>query len=96
MTQTILAVYENGVLRPLARLCALEEGQQVQLTVRPIEEPASQELARREAEFQRRLEAAGMIMHFPPPTEPPPADWTPLALEGEPLSETVIKMRREE
>ena len=36
-----------------------------------------------------------MIEHLPPPDEPPPADWQPLVLEGEPLSETILQMRGE-
>ena len=65
---------------PYARLLAGEQGEE----------------DRRYAELLRRMEAAGMVEHLSPPTEPPPAGWQPVVLEGEPLSETVIKMRREE
>jgi predicted DNA-binding antitoxin AbrB/MazE fold protein len=91
----VQAVYENGVLRPLTPLSGLTEGQAVYVTVHPIiTDP--EEVKRREAEVRRRMEAAGMIERFPAPTEPPPQDWRPLVLEGEPLSETIIKMRRGE
>jgi predicted DNA-binding antitoxin AbrB/MazE fold protein len=93
MAQTAQAVYKNGVLRPTT-LLFLEEGQRVTITVEPIVELDPEELARREADFERQLEAEGMIEHVSPPQEPPPADWRPLQLHGEPLSETVIKMRR--
>jgi predicted DNA-binding antitoxin AbrB/MazE fold protein len=95
MTQTANAVYENGVLRPTTLLFDLKEGQRVQITVQILEELTPEETARREAEFLRRMEAAGLVEHFPPPSEPPPADWQPLVIEGEPLSETIIKMRGE-
>ncbi len=96
MTQTASAIYENGVLRPTSLLFDLREGQQVQITVQVLEELTPEEEARREDEFERRMEAAGMIEHPSPPDEPAPADWKPLVLEGEPLSETVIRMRRDE
>ena len=96
MTQTASAVYENGVLRPTSLLFDLKEGQRVLLTVEVLEELTPEETARREAEFIRRMEEAGMIEHLAPPDEPVPADWEPLVLEGEPLSETIIRMRRGE
>ena len=96
MTQTASAIYENGVLRPTSQLADLREGQKVQITVQVLEEMTPEEEARREDEFERRMEAAGMIEHLSPPDEPAPADWKPLVLVGEPLSETVIRMRREE
>lgn len=47
MTQTILAVYENGILRPLEHL-QLQEQQQVRVTVEseatvPVQDASSQE-----------------------------------------------------
>jgi hypothetical protein len=72
----------------------LQEGQRVRLTIEPSVDLDPEELARREAEFEREMEAAGWIEKVAPPEEPPPKDWQPLKIEGEPLSETVIKMRR--
>ena len=93
--QAIQAVYENGVLRPLTPLTGLPEGQLVYVMVRPlVTDP--EEVKRRRAEVIRRMEEQGMIEHYPPPTEPPPKDWQPLVLEGEPLSETIIRMRGED
>jgi len=51
--------------------------------------------ALREAELLRRLQAAGMIERLSPPPDPKPAGWQPLVLTGEPLSETITRMRRE-
>lgn len=95
MTQTASAIYENGVLRPTSLLFDLRAGQQVLITVQVLEELTPEETARRRAELLRRMEAAGALVHFPPPAELPPADWQPLTIEGEPLSETIIKMRGE-
>jgi predicted DNA-binding antitoxin AbrB/MazE fold protein len=95
MSQTASAIYENGVLRPTSLLFDLREGQQVMITLEILEELTPEEEARRQAELVRRMEAAGALVHFPPPDEPPPADWQPLTIEGEPLSETIIKMRGE-
>ena len=94
MEQNAEAIYENGVLRPVSALRDLAEGQRVFLTVRPILEANPTADAERQAELLRRLEADGALVHFPPPSEPPPKDFHPLVLEGEPLSETVIKNRR--
>jgi hypothetical protein len=41
------------------------------------------------------MDAGGFLEHLQPPPEPRSTDWRPLLLEGEPLSETIIKMRRE-
>ena len=95
MTQTAHAIYENGLLRPTTPLLDLKEGQQVEITVRPTVERTPEENIRQEREFIRHMEAAGKIERLRTPDEPPPADWTPLVLKGEPLSETVIQMRRE-
>lgn len=95
MTQTASAIYENGVLRPTSLLFDLREGQKVQITVEILEELTPEEEARLHAELIRRLEADRALVHLPPPDEPPPADWTPLTIAGEPLSETIIKMRGE-
>jgi len=95
MTQTALAIYENGALRPTTLLFDLKEGQQVQITVQLLEELTPEKTARREADLIRRMRAAGLIEHIPPPDEAPPADWQPITIEGEPLSETIIRMRGE-
>jgi len=95
MPQTASAIYENGVLRPTSLLSDLREGQRVQITIEMINELTTEETAQRRAELLRRMEAAGALAHFPPPDEPPAADWQPLAIEGEPLSETILKLRGE-
>ncbi len=95
MVQTIHAVYEKGVLRPLSQLRGVEEGQEVEVMVQPLRIQQAEEAARCQAELLRRMEAAGLVEHLQPPSESRAADWRPIAVEGEPLSETIIKMRRE-
>jgi predicted DNA-binding antitoxin AbrB/MazE fold protein len=94
MEQNAEAVYENGLLRPLTPLLNLVDGQKVFVSVRPLIELDPAEYARRRTELFRRLEADGALIHFRQPSQPPPADFRPLVIVGEPLSETVIKNRR--
>lgn len=89
MNLMIEAIYENGVLRPVAQLPGLVDGQRVTITV---EDEA--EIQKREAEFHRRMEEDGLIVHFPEPDEPAPADFKPIEVSGKPLSETIIEERR--
>lgn len=92
MQKTVEAVYENGVLKPKEPLNGFAEGQAVYVTVTEvITDP--EELKRREKEFLRQMEEAGLLIRVPPPDQPPPADFKPLVIEGEPLSETIIRMR---
>jgi predicted DNA-binding antitoxin AbrB/MazE fold protein len=93
--QNVLAVYENGVFRPLTLFFDIQEGQQVILTVQPVQQLDPEEEKRRDAEMMREMEEAGELSHPAPPDEPPPKDWRPLVIEGEPLSETIIRMRGE-
>lgn len=96
MKQTVGAVYENGVFRPVTLFFDITEGQRVILTVEPIVELDPEEYARRHAEKLRRMEAEGMLETEPVPVEgPKPEGFQPLVLEGEPLSETILKMRGE-
>lgn len=95
MAQTAEAIYERGVLRPLTPSLDLKEGQRVRLSVEIIPAADAAESARQETAFLEQMKAEGRLLALPAPTEPPPADWKPLVLGGEALSETVIKMRGE-
>jgi hypothetical protein len=83
------------VFRPVTLVMDLQEGQQVILTVRPQPQIDPAEQKRQFEEIIRQMEEAGEIDHPAPPDEPPPKDWQPLVIEGEPLSETIIRMRGE-
>jgi putative addiction module CopG family antidote len=48
-----------------------------------------------EAEFERRLVAEGLLSRVPSPQDPARSrSFEPIRIEGEPLSETVIRERR--
>jgi putative addiction module CopG family antidote len=48
-----------------------------------------------EAEFKRQLLASGLMTSLPTPTDPASRpNFQPVAIEGEPLSETILRERR--
>ncbi len=49
-----------------------------------------------EDEFERHLVEIGLMSRVPPPHDPnrPERDFEPVVIEGEPLSETIIRERR--
>jgi predicted DNA-binding antitoxin AbrB/MazE fold protein len=93
------AVYENGVLRPIApeQLGELRPGETVMVRVRPLTQSQAgpENLTRREAELLKRLEAEGALAHFLPPAKAAPETWQPLVMSGEPFSEELIRLRGE-
>jgi hypothetical protein len=64
---------------------------------KPPKAPAAKKKPLARDEFNRRLMAAGLITRLPDPTldinDDDPED-QPIAIEGEPLSETIIRERR--
>jgi putative addiction module CopG family antidote len=56
----------------------------------PAQKPMTEE------EFQQHLVAIGMMSSVPPPRDPnrPRREFRPVEIEGEPLSETIIRERR--
>jgi len=69
-----------------------EELQQLEDAVRERLRPASEE--EKEAAFDQALLAAGLITHIPPPRDPSKAERPTFEVQGEPLSETIIRERR--
>ncbi len=95
MKQNVKAVYENGVFRPVTLFFDLEEGQEVYLRVEPVVKLDPEEYKRRDAELLKRMEAEGLLEMDPVPEDEPPLEpYVPPVIEGEPLSETVLKNRR--
>jgi len=72
MDQTVTAIYENGVLRPLDPL-DLPEHAKVHISITPLQAPADAEAHRRQV--REALVAAGLVL--PEPAAP----------QGQPLSE---------
>jgi len=103
MAEIVMAVYENGMLRPLQPL-NLREHQTVRLQIMP-EEPATQEEPDEVEEVIQSLVASGLIRPPPKRGTPPP---DPVSKEerrrladimgkapGKPLSEIIIEERGE-
>ncbi|BDA65969.1 hypothetical protein CAL7716_001350 [Calothrix sp. PCC 7716] len=103
MLNAIPAIYENGVLRPLAPV-ELDEHQTVWLKVlpQPVTEPQQDQAKTKLQSALQRLYESGLLI---PPTntsEAPPmseADFVALVqsikVTGKPLSETIIEDRGE-
>jgi len=66
MNQTITAIYENGVLRPLTPL-VLPEHTEVEIVLKPLPSTAAAETHRRRV--RKVLSAAGLVL--PEPDTPP-------------------------
>lgn len=98
MSQTISAIYADGVLRPLTPL-DLPEQSQVEIEVKQVVAPEAEQLDERNR-FHQALVAAGLALEHP--VNPVPA--APLSAEererigrifaiGKPLSEIIIEER---
>ena len=64
-------------------------------TSRPAQPPPSRSMPMSEDEFKRQLLKSGLMTSLPTPADPAarPA-FQPIAIDGEPLSETIIRERR--
>lgn len=69
-----------------------EELRQLEGVLRERLKPMSEE--EKEAAFDQALLAAGLITHIPPPRDPSKAERPRIEVQGEPLSETIIRERR--
>ncbi|MFQ5613286.1 MAG: antitoxin family protein [Anaerolineae bacterium] len=98
MSNSITAIYENGVLRPLTPL-ELPENTQVQIQVHRVSMPAGDSIAHRRRVREALIAAA---LSLPTPEAPPTA--SPLSAErrqelaqlfsaGRPLSELIVEER---
>ena len=68
--------------------------QAVRLLLRHQIAPGSKPLT--EQELEKRLVESGFLASVPPPVDPATAVWSfePVKIEGEPISETIIRERR--
>lgn len=98
MSQTIIAIYANGVLQPITPL-DLPEQSQVEIEVKQVVTQEAEHLDER-SRFHQALVAAGLALEHP--VNPVPA--SPLSAEererigrifavGKPLSEIIIEER---
>ena len=89
MTRTMNAHYDGKVI-VLDEPVQIPVGQPLRVQVEVVA-PANTELA--DAELLRRMEADGTLEHILNAPQPV-AGFRPLVIQGEPLSETIIKDRR--
>ena len=89
MSQTIDAIYEDGVLKPLGKL-RFAEHEKVHVTVEPLAKPQAAE-----DEVEQELIREGAITVPSSPTDPAAfKSWKPVTVIGKPVSETIIEERR--
>lgn len=93
MQKSFSAIYEQGMLRPDSPLTDLVDGQRVWVLLRDVTDDR-EEFKRREARLIREMIDDGRIAQPIPYTGPVPQDFEPLVIEGEPLSEQIIRERR--
>lgn len=74
-------------------MTGLAEGQEVLVTVQPKPAAADGDKEKEEA-FWRYMEATGRLERLPPAEQTPDPNFKPIVIEGEPLSETIIRERR--
>jgi len=87
----IEAVIRNGKIEPVEPL-DLPDETRVQVTITPIQ--SADDIQEERARFYRALQQAGLIEQTPNPQAIP--SWKlhpPIEIPGEPLSETIIRMR---
>ena len=94
MDQTVTAIYENGVLRPLDPL-DLPERAKVPISIKPLQAPADVETHRRQV--REALVAAGLVLPQPAApqgqrlSEPERDEVARRIPAGRPLSEIIIE-----
>lgn len=96
------ALLEAGLVKQIARRTEPDtserhlievQGEPVSETIiRERQTPASEE--EKESAFRQAMLAAGQLTHIPPPRDPSKAERPIFEVEGEPLSETIMRERR--
>ena len=96
------ALLESGLVKQIARRTEPDtsdrrlievQGEPVSETIiREREAPASEE--EKKAVFHQSMLAAGLLTHIPSPRDPSKAERPLITVQGEPVSETIIRERR--
>lgn len=86
----------QNVDRILQAVQALSDDERRELRSRLNDHDAREEELRKREQVRRQLVAEGLLSHVPPRGKDPERfrDWQPVAIKGEPLSETIIEERR--
>lgn len=100
MSETITAIYENGLLRPLTPL-HLPEHSEVEVEVRRVQAPSN--IDARRAQVWASLEAAGILAPVAPVEQPAMREEERAALAEQlatpnttPLSQMIVEEREEQ
>lgn len=103
---TLEAIYENGIFKPVSGVPqTLKEHERVRITIETDDIDLQTDMNQSEAasvedpskpvspEVLREMLAEGMISHIPERDEVEDDGFEPLAIQGKPLSETVLEDR---
>jgi predicted DNA-binding antitoxin AbrB/MazE fold protein len=90
MTTTLEVIYENGIFKPLSGVPeTVKEHERMKIVIETGQKPQMTE-----ENFLQMLLAEGLISHIPEGITDDEDDFEPIEIEGEPLSETIIRERR--
>jgi prevent-host-death family protein len=78
--------------KPVAALVSVEDLQKLENMNQPSGDSAPEQ--EREARFRRIAQEAGLIIHWPSGRPIPPSERKLIHVEGEPISEQIIRERR--
>lgn len=90
MTTTLEVIYENGMFKPLSSVPdTFKEHERMRITVETEIKPQMSE-----EEFLQMLLKDGLLANVPQKYTDDDDDFEPIEIEGEPISETIIRERR--
>jgi predicted DNA-binding antitoxin AbrB/MazE fold protein len=90
MTTTLEVIYENGIFKPISSVPSIfKEHERMKITVETEPKPQMSE-----DEFLQMLLKEGHISNIPQKYTDEDDDFEPVEIEGEPISETIIRERR--
>ena len=92
---TLEAIYENGIFKPISgSRPTLKEHERVRITIETgIDEKAETKNGAARQELWQKLFAEGLITHIPSGISDDEDDFEPVEIEGESISETIIRER---
>lgn len=90
MTTTLEVIYEDGIFKPLSRVPeTFKEHERMKITIETEVKPQMSE-----DEFLQMLLKEGLLANIPQKYTDEDDDFDPIEIEGEPISEMIIRERR--
>lgn len=90
MTTTLEVIYENGIFKPLSVVPEIvKEHERMKIVIETEPKPQMTE-----DEFLEMLLKDGLLANIPQKYTDEDDDFDPIEIEGEPISETIIRERR--